>query len=562
MATIENGHQIDKRDFDESRALLHSNSEDIERPHSTHFLEDDDSLLSNVAQGIVDRDRREVYREFIRYTSFVCAILSCLCAGSITAYSLYGHLFLSRLGYTQLKVNTVSIAAELSMYLPVPIFGYLCDRYSPSPLSLLSGVLFGFGYLLAAFTYRQGPNGWPFGLMVLAFTGIGSGTSCMYLSAVATCAKNFGRGKHKGLVLAIPIAAFGLSGMWQSQVGSHLLYEKTSQGTRGDVDVFRYFLFLAILLISVGLVGTFGLRIVDEDELIAEELERSGLLEDSPFLRRVPSHHSYSTLSPRAQSISSSRPSSPSSSIRKETKTLLLNHATSAFLRDPTMWLLAVGFFLVIGPGEAFINNIGTIIVSLYPVGEPNPTSAATHVSIIALTSTIARIVVGTISDLFAPRSESVHFPISTKPSKFSLTIPRPFWLLLTTFLLSLGLFLLSIGTPHLNAPALIPISALVGTGYGAAFTLTPILISCVWGVENFATNWGIINMVPAAGAALWGIVYSAVYQRGVDGENGDVCFGKRCYSPAFWGMTVSVWAAIVAFSGAVKVWRMRGVVV
>ncbi len=171
------------------------------------------------------------------------------------------------------------------MYLPVPLFGYLCDRYSPPPLSLLASFLFGFGYLLAAYTYEAGPppdaardgQGWPFGIMILAFIGIGAGTSCMYLSAVATCAKNFATAKYRGFMLAVPIAAFGLSGMWQSQVGAHLLYQKLPNGHKGEVDVFRYFVFLAGTLIGVGLLGTIGLQIVDEEGLIdhgVEALER------------------------------------------------------------------------------------------------------------------------------------------------------------------------------------------------------------------------------------------------------------------------------------------------
>src|SRR4051794_26656963 len=100
-----------------------------------------------------------------------------LCAGSITCYSVYAPLFQRRLHYSQLSVNAISITAELAMYLPVPIFGYLCDRYGPGIPSLLSGSLFGAGYILAAFTYRSGPpasqipgeDGWPFAVMVLAY---------------------------------------------------------------------------------------------------------------------------------------------------------------------------------------------------------------------------------------------------------------------------------------------------------------------------------------------------------------------------------------------------------
>ena len=309
-------------------------------------------------------------------------------AGSITAFSLYGHLLLTRLRYTQLQVNAVSIAAEIAMYLLVPLFGYLCDRYSPSPLSLGSAILFGVGYMLAAFAYKSGPprdvggTGWPFWVMIVAFILVGMATSCMYLSAVATCAKNYGRGKHKGIMLAVPIAAFGLSGMWQSQLGTFLLCEWNPDGSRGDVDVFKYFLFLALLLLVIGIVGTFALRIVDDEEEkfideTVEELERSGLLEESEFFRprsdiRTVMEYGTFDSDDDEESPTLSDEEREQRRLDKERqeeerrkKNWLLNYETRAFLQDPTMWWLAAGFFLVTGPGESYINNVSLIILFL-----------------------------------------------------------------------------------------------------------------------------------------------------------------------------------------------------
>ena len=534
------------------------------------------------------------------------ALLHSLCAGSITAYSLYGHLFLSRLHYTQGQVNVVSITAELAMYLPVPLFGYLCDRYSPRPLSLLSGAFFGFGYLLAAFAYRQGPpvsrggHGWSYGVMVLAFVGIGMGTSCMYLSAVTTCAKNFGRGKHKGLALAMPIAAFGLSGMWQSQVGSQLLYERTVDGEKGDVDVFRFFLFLGGTLVAAGLIGAVGLRIVDEEELIdeaVEELERSGLLEESAFFQRSILHQTngYGAID-HDRRLSNEDPerlpreaaaAKAHEEEEERKKTWLLNGETRRFLADHTMWFLAGGFFLVTGPGEAFINNLGTIIGTLYPPpsSAPPSNSAATHVSIVAVTSTLARLLTGTLSDLLAPTtspstSDNRHYNPTTSSSSSSssftshhdttpqkrITVSRMTFLLSSTLILSLSQLLLASGLIQTH-PNLFPlISALVGTGYGAVFSLTPIIISVVWGVQNFGTNWGIVAMVPAGGAAVWGAVYSAVYMWGAErsaprgggggGEDDGLCYGKECYQGTFWAMAVCSWVAVGLWAWA---WRGSG---
>lgn len=335
---------------------------------STHSSE---SVSSTV------RKAEQRKRNITRYVALGSSILSCLCAGSITAFSLYGHLFQERLHYTQLQVNTVSIAAEIALYLPVPFFGYLCDRLGPAPLSLMASALFGCGYLLAAFTYASGTKdvygytpekGWPVWVMATAFVIVGCGTTCMYLSAMATCAKNFGKGKNRGMTLALPVAAFGLSGMWVSQVGSRLLYETNSDGSKGDVDVFKFFLFLAITLLVVGLVGGWLLKIVDEDELIDEavdELERSGLLDDSEFFRPVSRGTHYGSIADGLDDeIVEARQLLDAKAREDEArkKTWLLNEETRRFLKDHTVWYLAAGFFFVSGT-LSYMNRFPCVLI-------------------------------------------------------------------------------------------------------------------------------------------------------------------------------------------------------
>ncbi|KAF2189478.1 MFS monocarboxylic acid transporter-like protein [Zopfia rhizophila CBS 207.26] len=603
-SSTSNGNGIDKLDYrppDSPRRPLFHPDVDSESSRPSQDTSYAGSFFEQVAEGIMERDRQKMQRELVRWLSFIWAIVNCLCAGSITAYSLYGHIFQSKLHYTQFQVNIVSITAELGMYLPVPAFGYLCDRLGPGVPSFLSGFLFGLGYLLAAFTYHSGPppsaggHGWPFGVMVLAFVGVGMGTSCMYLSAVTTCAKNFGRGNAKGIALAVPIAAFGLSGMWQSQVGSRLLYERNPDGSKGDVDVFRFFQFLGITLLCVGLIGAFTLRIIDEEGMIdeaVEELERSGLLARDEFFNRAVDIHGYGTMDTRdlsdsqfdfLQTEADRLKSHAEEEARK--KTWLLNEETRRYLTDSTMWWLAAGFFLVTGPGEAFINNLGTIIGTLTPPHTSSTTSPATHVSIVAITSTVARLVTGTLSDLLAPLApahqhrrgpESVVNSLSSLPPLDHLhrfTVSRLTFLLTFALILSLGQLLLASGVVQNHASRFAAVSALVGAGYGAVFSLTPIVVSVVWGVENFGTNWGILAMTPAAGATVWGAIYAAVYQKaagndepGVQRDPDDVlCYGKQCYAPTFWAMAVSVWLAcglwIYAWRGPGG-WKRRGIAV
>jgi hypothetical protein len=356
--------------------------------------------------------------------------------------------------------------------------------------------------------------------------------------------------------------------MWQSQVGSRLLYEEDAEGVAGDVDVFRFFLFLAGTLFAAGLFGAVGLRVVDEEELIdeaVEEMERSGLLEESDFFQRSILYESngYGTIDSHHHHLSDEDRATLKAHDEEETrkKTWLLNAETRRFLGDPTMWFLAAGFFLITGPGEAFINNLGTIIGTLYPppASAPPSNSAATHVSIIALTSTCARLITGTLTDLLAPTDISHKLSASTSSSSLTrrkrFTLSRLVFLLASTLLLTLSFLLLA--SPLIAThPSLFPlISALAGTGYGAVFSLTPILISVVWGVQNFGTNWGIIAMMPAGGAAVWGAVYSVVYQGHV--REGEVlCYGRGCYEGTAWAMGA---CGVVAMGLWGWAWRGRG---
>jgi hypothetical protein len=153
----------------------------------------------------------------------------------------------------------------------------------------------------------------------------------------------------------------------------------------------------------------------------------------------------------------------------------------------------------------------------------------------------------------------------SITEKRFSLS--RVWFLLGFAILNSLGQMLLASGLIQGHGEHFWAVSALVGAGYGAVFSLTPIIISVVWGVENFGTNWGIVATMPAVGAALWGIIYSAVYEAGAAGsKGGDLkCYGVKCYAATFWAMAVSVLIAcglwLWAWQGPFG-WRRRGIAV
>src|SRR6185312_8063691 len=91
---------------------------------------------------------------FIRVVSLCAAVVTALCANSISVFSLYAPLFQARLRYTQLQINGVVIGFSIALYFLVPFLGYVCDRFGSSILSLLAAVLFCFGYGIAALIYN------------------------------------------------------------------------------------------------------------------------------------------------------------------------------------------------------------------------------------------------------------------------------------------------------------------------------------------------------------------------------------------------------------------------
>lgn len=63
---------IDKLDFDNNRRAPST----TDGSDAGGLLRDDESLLSNVVEGVIERDRRKMRRQVTKYLSLVSAILS------------------------------------------------------------------------------------------------------------------------------------------------------------------------------------------------------------------------------------------------------------------------------------------------------------------------------------------------------------------------------------------------------------------------------------------------------------------------------------------------------
>src|SRR5271155_1757087 len=110
------------------------------------------------------------------------------------------------------------------------LLGYLCDIVGARPISLLASILFASSYTLAAQAFSHRLPLWTF---LVAFFFIGMGTSALYFSALTTSAKNFSG--RRGLSIAVPIAAFGLSSFWEALVAGSPLFGRKVHARGGDV---------------------------------------------------------------------------------------------------------------------------------------------------------------------------------------------------------------------------------------------------------------------------------------------------------------------------------------
>jgi MFS family permease len=207
------------------------------------------------------------------------------------------------------------------------------------PISLLASAIFTFSYTFAAQAFIHHFPLWTF---LVAFFFIGMATSSLYFSALTTSAKNFSG--HRGLSIAIPVAAYGLSSFWEALLAGSILFSKDVIAAGGEVsrelDVPRLFYFFAILLGVVGVIGSFGLVVIPGH--LPKKVGDDEASETDALL-------------PRAEESVSSETSSVMSfvSAREE---LTAEHRP--FLTDKSTYLFGLSLLVLLGSGEMFINCV------------------------------------------------------------------------------------------------------------------------------------------------------------------------------------------------------------
>lgn len=454
---------------------------------TTSLLEQ--SQLHNPTRLCDNSLRRERLRAV---AAFVMALIVCGCANSITLFSMFAPGFQHRLGYTSLQINNISIASALGMYLPVPVLGYVADKVGPGVLALLSTALFTPAYYAAAVMSNPATAGDAaanYHALAVSFALIGTATSALYFSAVITCARVFSG--SPGLAISAPVACYGLSSLWQSQLIQTFFF--TSDGGIILTSTFKFF---SILYFFTGLLSWVGTKVGGVSGPAREEPD-----EDSKAPRN---------LDEDVGSIAQSR----------EDMIYKRHETVGQFLCDHTAWMLFAAFVLASGPLEMYLNNMGMILNTV-----PNGPVVATHVSLFSAFSTIARLGVGVLSDL-----------VRDKISRPTILAVIMYATALIHFLLASGVFTVLKDAKYFFVP-----SSANGFSYGALYTLIPTIIACTWGVENLGTHWGLFILGPAIGSSGFGFLFARVYDAASSSVSGLVtsepvrtCTGSACYQLTF----------------------------
>jgi len=138
---------------------------------------------------------------------------------------------------------------------------------------------------------------------------------------------------------------------------------------------------------------------------------------------------------------------------------------------------------------------------------------------------------------------------------------PRPLCLLITQIIMTLSCILLATGDVFFLYIG----SALIGMAYGAYWTLSPAVLSEIFGMKSFAILYKIIGICPTIGsyvlsAKILGVLYdkqAALYNHNTTEETmqGKVnaCYGRQCFGSAL------LYLSVICFIGGLAcLWLIK----
>ncbi|KAJ5679192.1 hypothetical protein N7462_007436 [Penicillium macrosclerotiorum] len=502
-----------------------------------------------------------------RVVSVIAGTLVALSCGTNYAYSAWAPQFAHQMKLSSTESNLIGAAGNLGMYAMGIPMGLLTDARGPRLITLVGSILLALGYYPIYLSYQHGEGSVPIILLCFFAFLTGTGGCSAFSGAIKTAASNFP--DHRGTATAFPLAAFGLSALFWSNISTLIFKDDTG----------RFLLLLALGTSLLSLCSIPFLRILPTEPYSSlppsndsEPVESRRMRRPSNAPENYDDHNSTAfahaqSAHARTQSVVSNHRPGGYGAENDETSSLVskpdgrpsFDTLSDDFLGDMAMeahhpdirglamlryvefWQLFLTMALLSGIGLMTINNIGNSAKALWLYYDDSATSKfiqqrqVMHVSILSFGNFLGRLSSGIGSDILVKK----------------LNMSR-FWCLF----ISATVFTLTqlAGSSISNPNTLVVVSAFTGVAYGFLFGVFPALTAHTFGIGGLSQNWGVMTLAPVFSGNIFNLLYGTVYDRhSVIGHDGDrECpDGLACYRSAYYltffsglaGIGVCLWS-------------------
>ncbi|GAA5834299.1 hypothetical protein JCM9279_004277 [Rhodotorula babjevae] len=466
------------------------------------------------------------------------ATVAALSAGTNYAVGAYLPQVGERLHLGSLAMNVIAASGNAGVYLSGPVIGWAVDKRGPQPVLVLAGACLLVGYFGLASLYSGGPDGLfsVGGLPALALgqllTGVGG--SAGLSSTLKATSLSFAQ-TSRGAAMGVVVSGFGLSAFFYSSLSrAHLVAAADPTST-----------FLITLAVGCGLSMFLGAIFVRPPASTAATSSSAALYEplassadalSSDDVRGLSRSRSHSPAPPAPHPadeyslhsgivlrdddeegglLEADRPDY----LRRRSATPLLDKPSDddvlrgggahgagdldvsgwALLRTTDFYLMFAFLGCCSGTGLMFINNLGTLVVTLSPPdAAPLDVALAQSrlVSLLSVLNCAGRLAVGFTSDFFTHHAGPARFP-------------RVYWLVVLA-----GVFVVSqlvAGRAERVEDLALP-TAIVGAAYGMLFGSSPVVCLERFGLKSFSFNNGWLMLSPSVFANFSNLLFGAVY--------------------------------------------------
>ncbi|KAK9451339.1 major facilitator superfamily domain-containing protein [Limtongia smithiae] len=491
-------------------------------------------------------------RQTARYVSLIAGFWVSLGSGTHYVYSAYGTQLAARLGFTATESSVIATLGSVGVYFSGPGAGVVIDRKLPHVPIMIGGCLILFGYMMMRYAFVSE-------LRSVAFVGIfmviaSSGNTFAYHACVKCAAVNFP--EKRGTATSIPVAGYGLSALFFSQIGNAAF--------PGDTG--RFMLMLPLLssgLVFLGLpfvrhITVQKLSDVEDPVIIPASLqaETDALLsttvsvvssDNASYEKSKEANYAAISEFERAES---SAPSVNTAEAESMVDEVVLPDANEIdihgwqLLRDVRFWMHFTIFCMLAGCGLMYILSAGYILRALFIYRNPfiTPAQLATNqaiqVSLVSSFSFIGRIAAGYAADRLVRRGYQRMWVIVVSSVLFTFAQIGGLTITSSRFMWFMSVF--------------------NGLGYGALFGSYASIMSELFGLRRFSENYGYLTVSTVIGSDVFAFAFGAIYDKNsffIDEETammpydtpfnstvrrfgsqvGQVCpLGRDCYRSAF----------------------------